>query len=143
VLWLAVASRAGQRDIYGDWKIDKDLTTDGSPAISAERASSLIGKELRLKAHAAIFDGDKSCSGSYEQEEIKSADQLTRYFRGIGPSEIKALDLEMPVAVYDIVCGQVFLKRPDEIIFYYAGFFLRAVRVKQTHAESRSQHGKN
>ena len=92
-------------------------------AISGNAAGRLVGQYIVLTADSVQF-GKETCRPTYELVKETSGEFLQNY-----KVDAKTLNLPNPVIGFDADCTDVFIARPNEIIFTWKGYFLKAKRA--------------
>ncbi|WP_314442933.1 hypothetical protein [Massilia timonae] len=114
------------QEVIGQWKFTSVLDGVKIASIDEHQAKQLLGRAMTIQNEGTRF-GTESCGApSFESKRIEP----NVYIRQEAQISAAKLRLPNPVTVVDIGCTQVFIKRADEAVIFWDGFFFSAKKIK-------------
>ena len=135
-LILAGASAAGSdagkdhldnQDIVGRWTVTRVLDSAAVAGMSDRQARKLIGKQILIDKESLSFNGRTCRQPGYQ----RSVEDLPRSFREQGHVSSYKMGLPDPVTTIDAGCTYLFLKKPNQIVIAWDGFYFDAIRASK------------
>jgi hypothetical protein len=115
-------------DIYGTWKIKKEVTPVGSiTGMNDQDVRRLMRKPVVISAERFTYHGRTCVRPSYQRTVEDTASYLYEGWR-VNSDEMPLADR---ITVIETECGDIYLARKGHIILADDGVFLEAVRVKK------------
>jgi hypothetical protein len=111
-----------REQLYGHWTITAIATASPVTAMSGEEAARLVGHTLTMTPNKLQLDHE-DCRPTYESSK-ESLAQIAQDYK----IDVKELTLPDPVLRYDGDCAELFVPKPDRIVFSWKGYFFRAKR---------------
>lgn len=136
VFAIAIAIAAGLpaqavqpgHEVIGQWKFTSVLDGVKITSIDEHQAKQLLGRVMTIQNEGTKF-GSESCGPpSLESKRVEP----NAYVRQEAQINAARLRLPNPVTVVDIGCTQVFIKRADEAVIFWDGFFFAAKKIKSS-----------
>jgi len=119
------AAQPGESAI-GDWKFTSVLDNVEITSIDDVEAKKLLGRIMKIRKNGTQF-GDQTCGApSLETERVEP----NIYVRREAKISARKLHLPNPVDVVDIGCTRVFIRKRDQAVIFWDGFFFGAVKIK-------------
>lgn len=122
---LLSCSANGQtaEQLFGRWRVTEVANAGPVTAISGADAERLVGHLLILTPHTVRF-ANTTCHPSYNVSQETSAE-----FFEDSKVEAKTMNLPDPVTHFEADCTDIFVVKPDEVIFTWKGLFLQARKL--------------
>lgn len=117
-------------DIYGNWRIARDMTPEGSiTSKSARQVHAAIGKVAQIRSDRFVFNGNDCRSPEY----ARSVDDTLQYFRREWKIDATSLPLGPKVTIVDAGCAfhMIYPIDAQRLIIANDGVFYEAVRVRK------------
>ena len=126
----ALAAQAVQpgQEVIGEWKLTSVLDGVGITSIDENQAKRLLGKVMTIQKDGTRFGTERCGAPSFDSKRVEP-DQYLRQEAHISAAKLR---LPNPVTVVDIGCTQVFVKKTDEAVIFWDGFFFNAKRKNST-----------
>ena len=127
-LGLASAQQDINTDIYGDWKISRDLTPEGAiTSKSLQQIRAAIGKKASIRPNSFTFNGEDCNNPAY----TRSIDDTLEYFHREWRINAATLPLEPKVTIVEVGCSFHVIYPIDRrrLLIADDGIFFEAIRV--------------
>lgn len=128
-LGLGLASAQGiNTDIYGDWKISRDLTPEGAiTSKSLQQIRATIGKNASIHHNSFAFNGKHCSNPAY----TRSTDDTLPYFHREWRVNATTLPFGPKVTIVEVGCSFHIIYPIDHrrLLIADDGIFFEAIRV--------------
>jgi len=115
-------------DIYGDWKISRDLTPEGAiTSKSPQQIRAAIGKKASIRPDSFAFNGEHCSNPAY----TRSTDDTIPYFHREWRIDAATLPLGPKVTIVEVGCSFHMIYPIDRrrLLIADDGIFFEAIRV--------------
>lgn len=131
--WLTVQAAHPGHDVIGEWKLTSVLDGVEITSIDENQARHLLGQVMTIQKEGTRF-GSESCGAPSFYSKRVEPNQYVRQEAHISAAKLR---LPNPVTVVDLGCTRVFIKRADEAVIFWDGFFFGARKIKPSKAAPR------
>ena len=129
-------AQAVEPELMGHWKVIKTVDAQESTSISSDDADKLVGKDMVITATRITFEAEACISPVFKRSQHPTSSFFRREYK-MDPSKLR---LPNPVVEVAVQCNQpspisfIYIQGRRHIIFYWRGFFLRALKQTNTSA---------
>lgn len=136
LILVCIGHGSSEELFYGQWKIEKIISTPGITPLTQEQAESVLGKTLYFSPEVAIFDEISICKNPTYKKRILTEseffDESRLYFEHLNITE----ELMLKVIIYDNQ-GQLWdqapgrsliVKNNDVLIAGWKGVYYELIR---------------
>ena len=102
-------------------------------SIDENQAKRLLGQVMTIKKDGTRFGTERCGTPSFDSERVEPH----QYLRQEAHISAAKLRLPNPVVVVDIGCTRVFVKKTDEAVIFWDGFFFDAKKITSTKTAHR------
>ena len=122
-----VAAQPGQ-EIIGEWRLTSVLDGVTITSIDENQAKRLLGQVMTIQREGTRFGNEDCGAPSFDSKRVEPQQYLHQ------EAHISAAKLRLPnpVTVFDIGCTRVFIKKTDEAVIFWDGFFFGAKRIQSS-----------
>lgn len=124
ILFSCWANGQTAEQLFGRWRVTKWVNAGPVTAINVE-PERLVGHLLILTPHAVRFAG-QTC---HPQPAYSVSHETSAEFFEDSKVEAKTMNLPDPVTHFETGCTDIFIVKPNEVIFTWGGFFLQARKL--------------
>lgn len=118
------AAQPGQ-EVIGRWKFTSVLDGVEITSIDEKQAKSLLGQVMTIQKEGIRFGTETCGTPSFESKRVET----NMYVRQEAKISAAKLNLPNPVTVVDIGCTRVFIKKTDQAVIFWDGFFFSAQKI--------------
>lgn len=122
----AFAADAAQQ-VLGKWRFTAALDAAEIASLDEREAAALVGQLFTISKKRVVF-GSRNC-GAPELTVERVVPEL--YLREQAHASGENLGLPNPVSVVDLGCTVAFIKKPNQLVIFWKGWFFDAVRVRR------------
>jgi len=118
------AAQPGQ-EVIGQWEFTSVLDGVEITSIDEKQAKRLIGQVMTIEKEGIRFGTETCGTPSFESKRVET----NTYVRKEAQISATKLSLPNPVTVVDIGCTRVFIKKTDQAVIFWDGFFFSAQKI--------------
>lgn len=126
--WGLASAQDINTNIYGDWKISRDLTPEGAiTSKSPQQIRAAIGKKASIRPDSFAFNGEDCSNPAY----TRSTDDTLQYFHREWRINAATLPLGPKVTIVEVGCSFHVIYPIDRrrLLIAEDGIFFEAIRV--------------
>lgn len=120
-----LAAEQDNTDLVGTWTLTKVLDSSGISSIDDKQAAALVGKTLVITPEKVTVAGE-SCRRA--PKFTRHYEDAAQYIRESAHAPVGRLGIPSVVEAVDLACTEALIKRYDQVVIYWKGFFFDAVR---------------
>lgn len=128
----AVQAKQPGHEVIGDWKFTAVLDGVDITSIDEKQAKGMLGQIMTIKTEGIRFGDEKCGAPSFESKRVEPRAYVLQEAR----IQATKLGLPNPVTVVDIGCTQVFIKKANQAVIFWDGFFFNARKVNRVPGDS-------
>ena len=124
----SASAQDSHSDIYGDWKISRDLTPEGAiTSKSSQQIRAAIGEKASIRPDSFAFNGEHCSRPAY----TRSTDDTLQYFDREWRINAATLPLGPKVTIVEVGCSFHVIYPVDRrrLLIADDGIFFEAIRV--------------
>lgn len=123
----AYAADSIEHIVTGKWKLTAALDGADITSLDEREAQQLVGHVFIISKEKVKFDKRDCGPTEFETEKVEPTLHLRKDFH----ASAEKLGLPSPVTTVDLNCTSVFIKKPNNLVIFWGGWFFDAVRIKR------------